>query len=153
MHVLVPIFRLNGENSDEISVGKTLLLWMEYDLVPGGRDYEDKWFTNNKEIKETFNLLKAQYKENERPIIVLHSDHGTCLTTISPLLFDSRKLLPQQLDAEQEQLYGNLLTIYCPSSWGPEKVPLSLVNLYRFVFNHLLGKNYEYLENYCCIKN
>ena len=107
----------------------------------------------DRKILKLVQAVLSQYEENEKPIIILHSDHGTCLTTISPLVFDFRKLLPQQLNAEQEQLYGNLLTIYCPNSWQPEKVPLSLVNLYRFVFNNLFNEKYEYLENFCCIKD
>jgi hypothetical protein len=107
----------------------------------------------DRKILKVIRTILSQYKENEKPIIILHSDHGTCLTTISPLLFDSRKLLPQQLNAEQEQLYGNFLTIYCPSSWRPEEVPLSLVNLYRFVFNNLFNEKYGYLENFCCVKD
>ena len=107
----------------------------------------------DKKILELIQAILSQYEENEKPIIVLHSDHGTCLTTISPLLFDAHKVLPSQLNAEQEQLYGNLLSIYCPSYWQPEKVPLSLVNLYRFVFNNLFNEKYEYLENFCCIKD
>ena len=109
--------------------------------------------TIDRKILKLVQAVLSQYEENEKPIIILHSDHGTCLTVISPLVFDSRKLLPQQLNAEQEQLYGNLLAIYCPNSWQPEKVPLSLVNLYRFVFNNLFNEKYEYLENFCCVKD
>lgn len=104
-------------------------------------------------ILEVIDRILIQYPENNKPIIVLHSDHGTCLTTISPLLFDSHKLLPQQLNAEQEQLYGNLLAIYCPQGWSVNTVPLSLVNLYRFIFNNLFDSNYKYLKNYCCVKD
>ena len=107
----------------------------------------------DKKVLKLIRTILSQYEEKEKPVIILHSDHGTCLTTISPLLFDSRKILPCQLNAEQEQLYGNLLSIYCPSSWQAEKTPLFLVNLYRFVFNNLFNEKYEYLENFCCVKD
>ena len=107
----------------------------------------------DRKILKVIQTILSQYEESEKPIIILHSDHGTCLTTISPLLFDSRRLSHKQLNVEQEQLYGNLLSIYCPNSWHPEQAPLSLVNLYRFVFNNLFNEKYGYLENFCCIKD
>ena len=104
-HVLVPIFRLNGENSDEISVGKTLLLWFKYDLEPGGRDYEDKWFSSDKEIKDTFNLLKVQYKENER--FLIDTEDGISLNKVEILNSIANGVNPTILGFDAVSLFND----------------------------------------------
>ena len=104
-HALVPIFRLNGENSDEISVGKTLLLWLEYDLEPGGRAYEDKWFTNNKEVKVAFNLLRALYKENKR--FLIDTEDGISLNKLEILNSIANGVNPTILDFDAVSLFSD----------------------------------------------
>lgn len=104
-YALLPIFRLNGENSDEISVGKTLLLWLEYDLEPGGRDYEDKWFTNNKEVKVAFNLLRALYKENKR--FLIDTEDGISLNKVEILNSIANGVNPTILGFDAVSLFND----------------------------------------------
>jgi len=81
------------------------------------------------------NIIQS-YNENEmKPIIILHSDHG---------------LYSKNVDHTEESIdnaYGNLLAIYIPEEWHEDANRLEFINLYRFIFNHLLGKDYKYLKH------
>ena len=44
-------------------------------------------------------------------------------------------------------IYGNLFAIYMPDEWKKDAKDLKFINLYRFIFNHLFGTNYEYLQD------
>jgi len=80
-----------------------------------------------------FKAIKAileQYEDNPvKPIIVLHSDHGLCCKS------------------DENSIYGNLFAIYMPDEWKKDAKDLKFINLYRFIFNHLFGTNYEYLPD------
>ena len=80
-----------------------------------------------------------QYKDVPvKPIIILHGDHGIVR---SPTQIG---LLPY---VTEDTVYGNLLAIYMPDEWKKDAKDLKFINLYRFIFNHLFGTNYEYLPD------
>lgn len=47
----------------------------------------------------------------------------------------------------KDSVYGNLLAIYIPDEWKKDAKKLTFINLYRFIFNHLFGDHYSYLED------
>lgn len=57
---IMPIYRLNGINSEAISGRETLLIWLENDLVP-----DKKWLSDEKlrKIYEILKILLNQYKD------------------------------------------------------------------------------------------
>ena len=59
----IPIYRLNGINSEKITGVKTLFLWIKNDLMP-----TSDWFSNRK-IYEAFKLLGDLYKKYEDYLI------------------------------------------------------------------------------------
>ncbi len=90
-------------------------------------------------VLKTVETILDQYKNNiAKPIIVLHSDHGIvrgcCNIGIYP-------------NATEDTVYGNLFAIYMPDEWKEDAKGLKFINLYRFIFNHLFGTNYEYLPD------
>lgn len=65
---IMPIYRLNGKNSKSISSVKTLLLWLENDLVPN-----KNWF-KNKDLEKIYKLLIDYYKKYKDYLIVNNKD-------------------------------------------------------------------------------
>ena len=47
----------------------------------------------------------------------------------------------------EDMVLGNLFAIYMPDEWKKDAKDLKFINLYRFIFNHLFGTNYEYLPD------
>ena len=77
---------------------------------------------------EAVKTILDQYSNDPvKPIIILHSDHGHRVLT------------------DEDSRYGNLFAIYMPDEWKKDAKDLKFINLYRFIFNHLFGTNYEYL--------
>ena len=74
------------------------------------------------------NIL-SQYPENNQPIIILHGDHGRCLSLKDPMKY----------------ALGNLFALYIPEKWREKAKDLTFNNLYRFICNELFNTNYEYL--------
>lgn len=91
-------------------------------------------------VLKTINAILWQYKnESIKPIIVLHSDHGAVRQ--ENLLGSGNPYVTE------DTVYGNLLAIYMPDEWKKDAKDLKFINLYRFIFNHLFGTNYEYLPD------
>lgn len=82
-------------------------------------------------------IIKQYETESIKPIIILHSDHSILNLIIR---------LPQSPLFIADNIYGNLLAIYMPDEWKVDAKDLKFINLYRFIFNHLLNSNYAYLE-------
>ena len=81
-------------------------------------------------VLEAIKTILVQYRDDlVKPIIILHSDHGL------PIMSD------------ENSVYGNLFAIYMPEEWKKDARDLKFINLYRFIFNHLFGTNYEYLPD------
>ena len=79
---------------------------------------------------EAIETILDQYSNDPvKPIIILHSDHGLRVLT------------------DEDSMYGNLFAIYMPDEWKKDAKDLKFINLYRFIFNHLFGTNYEYLPD------
>lgn len=73
--------------------------------------------------------ILSQYPKDNQPIIILHGDHGRCLSAKDPFKY----------------ALGNLFALYVPESWREKAKDLTFNNLYRFIFNQLFNANYEYL--------
>ncbi len=73
--------------------------------------------------------ILSQYPKDNQPIIILHGDHGRCLSVKDPFKY----------------ALGNLFALYVPESWREKAKDLTFNNLYRFIFNQLFNANYEYL--------
>ena len=86
-------------------------------------------------------ILKEYESEIQKPIIVLCSDHGS-LNHV-----DKDGLVARPPYVTKETVYGNLFAIYMPEEWKKDAKGLKFINLYRFIFNHLFGTNYEYLPD------
>lgn len=84
-------------------------------------------------IKE---ILKQYGTESIKPIIVLHSDHS--------ILYCARDLKNPFITPDT--VYGNLLALYIPDEWKQDAKDLKFINLYRWIFNHLFGDNFEYFK-------
>jgi len=86
--------------------------------------------------------ILLQYKDVPvKPIIILHGDHG--------IVRRPTKTIGLSPYVTEDTVYGNLLAIYMPREWGKDAKDLKFINLYRFIFNHLFGQDYEYLQNVC----
>ena len=93
-------------------------------------------------ILPVLKTILAQYQnEPIKPIILLHSDHGTFGTFTNFYPNIKRKHLTT------DTTYGNLLAIYMPDSWKKDAQNLTFINLYRFILNHLLGTNIPYIKD------
>ena len=78
-----------------------------------------------------------QYKtESIKPIIILHSDHS--------ILYNGRNLKSPFITPDT--VYGNLLALYIPDEWKQDAKDLKFINLYRWIFNHLFGDNFQYFN-------
>ena len=88
-------------------------------------------------ILETIKAILKQYEpETIKPIIVLHSDHS--------ILNDSKGIKHPFITPDT--VYGNLLALYVPDEWKQDAKDLKFINLYRWIFNHLFGDNFEYFK-------
>ena len=65
---IMPIYRLNGINSKPVSATKTLLLWLENDLMPNKR-----WFSN-KNLMNTYMSFINYYRNYKDYLIVNDTD-------------------------------------------------------------------------------
>ena len=83
-------------------------------------------------------ILKQYKNEPVKPIIILHSDHGSLRGT---------DRIGQHPLATVDACFGNLFAICMPKEWRKDAKDLKFINLYRFVFNHLFGTCYEYLPD------
>lgn len=88
-----------------------------------------------KTIKE---IIKQYKNESVKPIIILHSDHS--------ILYNGRRLKSPFITTDT--VYGNLLALYVPDEWKKDAGNLKFINLYRWIFNHLFGNNFPYLNNH-----
>ena len=84
-------------------------------------------------IKEILNQYKT---ESIKPIIILHSDHS--------ILYNGRNLKSPFITPDT--VYGNLLALYIPDEWKQDAKDLKFINLYRWIFNHLFGDNFQYFN-------
>lgn len=90
------------------------------------------------EVLITVQEILNQYKDKPiQPIIILHSDHSILYAGI-----DLKNSL-----ITKDTVYGNLLAVYMPDEWKKDAKDLTFINLYRFIFNHLFGSHFPYLEN------
>ena len=81
-------------------------------------------------------ILKQYEGEATKPIIVLHSDHS--------ILYCARDI--ESPFITPDTVYGNLLALYVPDEWKQDAKGLKFINLYRWIFNHLFGDNFEYFK-------
>ena len=86
-------------------------------------------------------ILKEYESETQKPIIVLCSDHSILNRVDASGFFDRSPYVTEKT------VYGNLFAIYMPDEWKKDAKDLKFINLYRFIFNHLFGTNYEYLAD------
>jgi hypothetical protein len=90
-------------------------------------------YTNKKLIEIIPKLLSAEPK----PIIILASDHGTKSFTNLPLT-----------DKDLIQKHSNFEAFYLPNSKNSKSYSeITLVNIFRTIFNDYFGTNLEILEN------
>lgn len=94
---------------------------------------------DNKVMDTIQTILKQYENKYPKPIIVLHSDHGCFYGAVG--LKERNPLVTK------DTVYGNLLAIYMPDEWKNDAKDLTFINLYRFIFNHLFGDHYSYLED------
>jgi hypothetical protein len=89
--------------------------------------------------------ILAQYPKDRQPVIIIHGDHGK--SSAVPVFSEWEKAIESRtFTAEQRAAFGNLLALYVPEHMREEARHLSLVNVYRFLFNHLFGEKLPYLE-------
>lgn len=98
----------------------------------------------NKRVLNTINKILRQYPEDSKPIIILHADHGRSSRFIfrDVWLTEKEKKIPS---LHIRAHWGILLAIYGVEATFPHN--LTLVNLYKYVFNNLFFENNTYLEN------
>ena len=90
-------------------------------------------------VLATIKTILEQYRNRSiKPIIILFSDHGSVR---------DRDMLGVSSYATVDTIWGNLFAIYMPDEWKKDAKDLKFINLYRFIFNHLFGTNYEYLSD------
>lgn len=98
----------------------------------------DNVYGIDQEVLYTIKKILDQYRDEPiKPIIVLHSDHS---------ILNGGIVLDDPCITKDTQ-YGNLLATYMPDTWKEDAKDLTFINLYRFIFNHLFGDHYPYLEN------
>lgn len=89
----------------------------------------------NNKLLPILKSIITQYPSDNQPIIILHGDHG-----YSPFLYDHNQ--PESI----KTILGNLLAVY----WNYELFDInavSLVNLYRIIFNIIFQENHRMLPN------
>ena len=101
-------------------------------IIPSNPEYfsdmRDNVYGIGNLVLNTIKAILNQYENvSIKPIIILHSDHGF------------------RTALDEDGIYGNLFAIYMPDEWKKDAKDLKFINLYRFIFNHLVGTNYEYL--------
>ena len=103
------------------------------------RRYLDRLLCANKEAKEVIDEILA--KSTTPPIIILQSDHGPDFTD------ESSQEGKISVTGAQVKL-RNFTALYLPDG-GQEVIPpdLTPVNLFRLIFNHYFGSDYELLED------
>lgn len=114
------------------------------------RDKFIKGYTNNvKKVTQltidAINNILSQYDKDNKPIIILHGDHGY-VSYMDPLSEIEMAVKNNSLTPNMHGHLGNLFAIYMPDAWRKDSKDLTFNNLYRFVFNHLFNTNYEYLS-------
>ena len=118
-------------------------LGVDCDRVPMKTDisrvYLDKLICANKKIMEVVDEILAQ--SSSPPIIILQSDHGQGYTngneTVNGISINLARATLR-----------NFTALYLPDG-GQEVIPpdLTPVNLFRLIFNHYFGSDYELLED------
>ena len=98
----------------------------------------------NKRVLKTIEKILSEYPEDSKPIIIIHGDHGR----------SSRFISDQEWLDQKDR---DVPSIYIRSHWGillavhgiKEPLPqdLTLINLYKYVFNNLFFENNTYLDN------
>ncbi|MDR2396779.1 MAG: hypothetical protein LBD69_02930 [Puniceicoccales bacterium] len=80
----------------------------------------------NQKVLHCIEQIVKQYEKEDCPIIILHGDHGAFIG----------------------EECSNLFALHIPVAWWKDAEFLPFINLYRFVFNHLLGSQYQYLQSH-----
>jgi hypothetical protein len=99
---------------------------------------ENTYGIDNLALKTIKRIIKQYENESVKPIIILHSDHS--------ILYTGRGLKSPFITTDT--VYGNLLALYVTDEWKKDAENLKFINLYRWVFNHLFGDNFHYLNNH-----
>lgn len=100
--------------------------------------------TLNSLILKSITSVLNSYNEDNKPIIILHGDHGMSLQqTINLKAWEFNKI--NDMD---KAIFGILYAVYLPENLkNTAPIPNGLVNLYRWLNNLLFHSNYNYLDS------
>lgn len=106
------------------------------------------WYVNqikyiNALTLRTIKQILNSYEEKNRPIIILHGDHGLSVSATHNI--DKWKV--GDITDQDKAILSILQTVYLPKYLNIVPPPPGLVNLYRWLINSLFGQNLEYLPS------
>ncbi len=123
-----------GAKGEPVNPDRRFHMWVHGDLQENITGYRDQVQYLNTPLEAAVEQILE--RSAKPPVILIHGDHGPGMKDYGL----------EGLDVEER--FGILYAVYLPGV-GPEELPqtASLVNAYRFIFNHSFGTNYPILED------
>lgn len=87
--------------------------------------------------------ILGSYDENNKPIIIIHGDHGLSVQPLSEI----NAWRTNNLKSMDRAMLSILYTAYVPKSLGILPLPDGLVDLYRWLINSLFQEKMDYLPS------
>lgn len=146
-HVICPhepfIFTASGEQNPNLNSYIKSMFKPDNNIKNRAIEYLDQIKYLNTLVLKAVKQILDLYDENNKPIIIIHGDHGLSVQPLSEInAWRENNLTPMD-----RALLSILYTAYWPKSLGILPPPEGLVNLYRWLINNLFQEKMDYLPS------
>lgn len=146
-HVICPhepfIFAASGEQNSNLKSNTESMFRPDNNIKNRASEYLNQIKNLNALTLKVVKQILDSYDENNKPIIIIHGDHGLSVQPLSEInAWRANNLKPMD-----RAMLSILYAVYLPKSLEILPPPDGLVNLYRWLINSLFQEKMDYLPS------